>query len=160
MTDARRGGARYAHGIWPAHPRQMVPIRAELRRWLAPLGMTGEAQEDLVLAVSEAAGNSVEHAYPEATAGDTVELIFWIEPGAVCVEILDYGMWRTPRAEPPSNAVAGSSSCVDLMESVHIDHGPDGTSVLLRPAMHAGVLDRARSDRSNHPESGALGGGL
>ena len=30
-----------------------------------------------------------------------------------------------------------------LMESVHIDYGPDGTSVLLRLALHDRVLDRA-----------------
>ena len=65
-APARGEGREYARGIWPAHPRQLAPIRVELRRWLAPLGMTGEAQEDLVLAVSEAAGNSVEHAYLEA----------------------------------------------------------------------------------------------
>jgi serine/threonine-protein kinase RsbW len=63
--------------------------------------MTGEAQEDLVLAVSEAAGNSIEHGYLEGTASDTVELISWTEPGAVCVEVLDHGQWRTPRKEPP-----------------------------------------------------------
>jgi anti-sigma regulatory factor (Ser/Thr protein kinase) len=62
--------------------------------------MTAEAQEHMVLAVSEVAGNSVEHAYLEATASDTVELIFWTEPGAVCAEVIDHGVWRTPRKEP------------------------------------------------------------
>jgi serine/threonine-protein kinase RsbW len=137
--DARRGGARYAHRIWPAHPRQLAPIRVQLRRWLEPLGLTEESREDIVLAVSEAAGNSVEHAYPEPTEDDIVELIFWIEPGAVCVEIVDYGVWQTPPVERLGRG-RGIPVMSHLMESVLIQHDPDGTSVLLRSAIPAGVL--------------------
>ena len=118
-------------GIWPAHARQLAPIRVELRRWLAPLGMTGEAQEDMVLAVGEAAANSVEHAYPEATEDDTVELIFWTESAAVCVEIVDHGLWQTPPTEPFERG-RGIPLMRLLMDSVRIHYGPDGTSVLLR----------------------------
>ena len=128
---ARREGEDYAFGIWPAHPRQLAPIRRELRRWLAPLKMTGEAQEDMVLAVSEAAANSVEHAYPEATGDDTVELIFWTEPDGVCVEIVDHGLWQTPPTEHLARG-RGIPLMRLLMDSVLIHYGPDGTSVLLR----------------------------
>lgn len=128
---ARREGEDYAFGIWPAHPRQLARIRVELRRWLAPLGMTGEAQDDMVLAVNEAAANSVEHAYPEATGDDTVELVFWTEPGAACVEIVDHGVWQPPPAEPLGRG-RGIPVMRLLMASVLIHHGPDGTSVLLR----------------------------
>jgi len=129
---ARRDGEDYAFGIWPAHPRELAAIRVELRRWLAPLGMTGEAKDDMVLAVNEAAANSVEHAYPEATADDTVELLFWTEPDAVCVEIVDHGVWQTPPAEPLGRG-RGIPVMRRLMDSVLIHrHGPDGTSVLLR----------------------------
>jgi hypothetical protein len=31
----------------------------------------------------------------------------------------------------------------ELIESVHIDYGPGGTTVRLRLAVHDGVLDRA-----------------
>jgi anti-sigma regulatory factor (Ser/Thr protein kinase) len=96
--------------------------------------MTGEAREDMVLAVSEAAGNSVEHAYLGATAGDTVEVVFWTEPAAVCVEVIDHGEWRTPRKEPRQRG-RGILVMRGLMESVHIDHGPGGTRVLLRLAV-------------------------
>ena len=96
----------------------------------------------MVLAVSEAAGNSVEHAYLE-TASDTVELIFWGRTGR--------GVRRGPRprrvadgAEEHRERSRGILVMRGLMESVHIDYGPAGTSVLLRLAMHDGVLDRAR----------------
>jgi len=60
-----------------------------MRRGLTPLALTGDAEDDLVLAVSEAASNSVEHACMPPTADDTVELTFWTEPRAICVEIAD-----------------------------------------------------------------------
>jgi serine/threonine-protein kinase RsbW len=75
-------------------------MRAEVRRWLAPLALTGDAKDDLVLAVSEAATNCVEHAYIPATADDTVELTFWTEPQAVCIEVVDHGVWQTPSDQP------------------------------------------------------------
>jgi anti-sigma regulatory factor (Ser/Thr protein kinase) len=128
---ARRGGEDYAFGIWPAQPRQLAPIRLELRRWLAPLEMTGEAQEDMILAAIEAATNSVEHAYPEATGDDTVELIFWTEPDAVYIQIIDHGLWQTPPTEPLERG-RGIPIMRRLMDSVLLHHGPDGTSVLLR----------------------------
>ena len=74
--------AEFVHQVWPAHSRELAPMRAEVRRWLAPLALTGDAEDDLVLAVSEAAANCVEHAYIPATADDTVELTFWTEPQA------------------------------------------------------------------------------
>ena len=67
------------HRTWPAHPRHLTALRAEVRHWLAPLALLGTAEIDLVLAVNEAASNCVEHAYTPATADDTVELTFWTE---------------------------------------------------------------------------------
>ena len=66
----------FVHRIWPAHPRHLAPIRAEVRRWLVPLALAGDAEDDLVLAVSEAASNCIEHAYRPATDQDTIEVTF------------------------------------------------------------------------------------
>jgi serine/threonine-protein kinase RsbW len=65
-----------------------------------------------VLAVSEAVSNSVEHAYTPPTADDTVELTFWTEPHALCVEIVDHGHWRIrpthrTRSGNPDHAAGG-----------------------------------------------------
>lgn len=133
----RREGGWYAFGIWPADPRQLAAIRAELRRWLAPLEMSGEAREDMVLAVSEAAANSIEHAYSEATEDDTFQLIFWTEPGTVCIEIVDHGEWQTPPSEPDDRG-RGIPLMHRLVESVLISNGPNGTRVLLRCPMQDG----------------------
>ena len=96
MTEpaAAIGGAErseFVHRSWPAYPRHLAALRAEVRRWLAPLALPGDAKNDLLLAVNEAASNCVEHAYTPATVDGTVELTFWTEPRSVCVEIVDHG---------------------------------------------------------------------
>jgi anti-sigma regulatory factor (Ser/Thr protein kinase)/DNA-binding CsgD family transcriptional regulator len=120
----------FVRQLWPAQPRQLAQIRVEVRRWLASIGLTGETQEDVLLAVNEAASNSVDHAYPAATADDTVELIFWTEPDAVCIEIIDQGAWHTPAAK--SERGRGIAMMGRLMDSVLIHHGLTGTRVLLQ----------------------------
>jgi anti-sigma regulatory factor (Ser/Thr protein kinase) len=123
--------AEFVHRIWPAHRRQLAPIRAEVRRWLAPLALAGDAEDDMVLAVSEAASNSVEHAYHPATAEDTVDVTFWTEPDALYIEIVDHGVWQTPSEQP-----TGRGRGIEIMQQrvafVLIRHDSRGTRVLLR----------------------------
>jgi serine/threonine-protein kinase RsbW len=123
-----------------------------VRRWLAPLALAGDAKDDLVLAVSEAATNSVEHAYIPATADDTVELTFWTEPQAVCIEVVDHGVWQTP-SDQPADRGRGIQLMQRLMALVLIHYDTRGTRVLLRHPRPAGAPHRVR------PEGGADGQG-
>jgi anti-sigma regulatory factor (Ser/Thr protein kinase) len=115
---------------WPAYPRYLAALRAEVRRWLAPLALPGHAGHDLLLAVHEAASNCVEHAYTSATVDGTVELTFWTETHSVCVEIVDHGAWRTPTGE-----LSGGGRGIEIMRRlipmvlIHCDRR--GTRVLL-----------------------------
>jgi serine/threonine-protein kinase RsbW len=122
--------SEFVHRTWPARPRHLAPIRAEVRRWLAPLALLGDAEIDLVLAVNEAASNCVEHAYTPATADDTVELTFWTEARSVCVEIVDHGTWRTPSGQPTGRG-RGIEIMQRLIPVVLIHHDRRGTRVLL-----------------------------
>ena len=107
----RRGeSTEFAYRSWPAEAGELAPIRAEIRRWLAPLVLPGDAVDDVVRAVNEAARNCVEHAYPAATTNGSVELTFWTEPRSVCIEIVDHGAWRTP-ANQPTGRGRESRSC-------------------------------------------------
>jgi anti-sigma regulatory factor (Ser/Thr protein kinase) len=117
--------------VWPAHPEQLALMRAQLRGWLASLGLTGETQDDLVLAVNEAASNSVEHAYLSAAGDDTVELTLWTEPHTVCVEVVDHGAWLVP-SDRPNGRGRGIEMMQRLMASVQIHCDTRGTRVLLR----------------------------
>jgi anti-sigma regulatory factor (Ser/Thr protein kinase) len=137
----------FVHRNWPAHPRQLAPLRAEVRRWLVPLALIGDAEGDVVLAVSEAASNSVEHAYIPLTVDDTVEVTFWTEPHAMCIEIVDHGVWQTPSG-PPTGRGRGIEIMQRLMAFVLIRHDSRGTRVLLRhplPGVPGAVLHLAPS---------------
>ena len=107
---AQREPPEFAHRSWHAHPGQLAPLRAEVRRWLAPFALTEDTEDDLVLAVSEAASNSIEHAYTPPTADDTVELTFWTEPHAICVTSWTTASGAPPPTNPP-DAVGESRSC-------------------------------------------------
>jgi anti-sigma regulatory factor (Ser/Thr protein kinase) len=87
--------------------------------WLEPLALPEDAEDDLVLAVNEAASNCIEHAYRPATVGDTVDVRCWTEPHAVFVEIVDHGRWRTPTGEPTRRG-RGIVMMQRLMASVEI----------------------------------------
>jgi serine/threonine-protein kinase RsbW len=123
--------SEFAHRIWPAHPRHLAHIRSEVRRWLGPLALTGDNEDDLVLAVNEAVSNSVEHAYRPATLDGTVELTFWTELDAVCVEVVDHGEWRIPPGQPTGRG-RGIEIMQRLVAFVLIRHDRRGTRVLLR----------------------------
>ena len=55
----------YSEGIvpLPANPVAIPVARYQVRRWLAALSWPAAALDDIVLAVSEAVTNAVEHAY-------------------------------------------------------------------------------------------------
>ena len=122
------------HRVWPAEALQLGPLRREMLRWLEPLALAEDAEDDLVLAVNEAASNCMEHAYRPATVGDTVDIRCWTEPHAVFVEIVDHGRWRTPTGEPTRRG-RGIVMMQRLMASVEIHHDTHGTRVLLSQAL-------------------------
>jgi serine/threonine-protein kinase RsbW len=130
--------AEFAHKSWPARPSELGSIRAEVRGWLAPLSLTESARQDLVLAVSEAATNAIEHAHPRAVPGDTVELAFWTEPHLVCIEIVDHGEWRPPPGHPTGRGL-GIPIMQRLVESVAIHYDARGTRVLLSHPLPGGA---------------------
>jgi serine/threonine-protein kinase RsbW len=122
--------AEFVRQVWPAHARQLAPMRTEVRRWLAPLVLPGDAEDDVVLAVNEAASNCVDHAYAAANTDGTIEPTYWTEARCVCIEIVDHGVWRTP-ADQPTSRGRGIDIMRRLMESVLIHHDRRGTRVFL-----------------------------
>ena len=159
MGEAAFGGggpSEFAHRIWPAHPRHLARIRSEVRRWLGPLALAGDNEDDLVLAVSEAVSNSVEHAYSPATLDGTVELSFWTEPDAVCVEVVDHGEWRIPSGQPTGRG-RGIEIMQRLVAFVLIRHDRRGTRVLLRHLPLGGPSPRCISPPATRRLAGDAG---
>jgi anti-sigma regulatory factor (Ser/Thr protein kinase) len=127
----RRDTAAFAHQVWPARAGALSLIRREVRRWLGPLEVTPETEADLVLAVSEAASNVIDHAYRTPTDGATVEVFLWTESGALLVEVVDHGQWRHPGPHAIGRG-RGIEVMRCLVDAVLIHHDTRGTRVLLR----------------------------
>ncbi|MFC3895981.1 ATP-binding protein [Lentzea rhizosphaerae] len=118
---------------FPADAREVAPVRHQLREWLQDSGFGEDEASDLVLAVSEAVNNSVEHAYPGPARG-TVEVSAHLDlDGAVRVDVTDHGEWRVP---PPALTMRGRGLLLmrESVDSVEIDRSAGGTTVRLRRA--------------------------
>jgi serine/threonine-protein kinase RsbW len=120
----------YASRSWTADARHLAPMRTQVRGWLAPLVLPGDAEDDIVLAVSEAASNCVEHAYTPNTTNGTVELTFWTEAPRLCLEIVDHGTWRPP-TDQPTHRGRGIEMMRRVMTTVLIHYDRRGTRVFL-----------------------------
>jgi len=123
----------FAHRIWPANTCHMTTIRAEVAGWLNELPAPADIVNNVVLAVTEAVANCVEHAYHTnhtITEHNTIEVAFWTEGSVICIQISDHGSWRPL---PGLNGRArGMTHMGELVESVMIRFGAAGTNVLLR----------------------------
>jgi anti-sigma regulatory factor (Ser/Thr protein kinase) len=129
------GGASpvaFVRRTWSADAGQLGSIRSEVRGWLGSLGVIEDGASDVVFAVSEAASNAVEHAYGRPAADDIVELTFWTEGAALCIEVVDHGRWRPPASSELSGRGRGIPMMRELMDSVLISYDGRGTRVLLR----------------------------
>lgn len=129
------------HGEWPADPAEITRIRIQVRHWLAPLGLHPETEDDILLAVSEAADNVVEHAYPTPGDGNRVEVTLWTDHSHLHIEVFDRGRWR-PRLVDPGYRGRGIMLMKQMIASVSIEPGPDGTRVLLRHPISPRRIER------------------
>jgi serine phosphatase RsbU (regulator of sigma subunit)/anti-sigma regulatory factor (Ser/Thr protein kinase) len=109
-----------------AAPRSLGPMRRTLGRWLAAHGVGGDERFAITMAVSEAAGNAIEHAYGPREARFTVTCERL--PGEVCIVVSDTGGWRgTTR----SGRGRGLLIMRELMDGIDVDSGELGTTVTL-----------------------------
>ena len=122
------------HGRWRAEPHELLAMRTTLRGWLTDLGIDGDAEHTLVAAANEAATNAVEHAYRSpltSVDGQTFEVALEAQPGLLCLEISDRGVWRVPSAVAEGRGL-GIPLMHQLVGSVTIDTDDGGTRVVLR----------------------------
>ena len=156
MIELGVGGAvdwrlRSDQRVWPAEAQQLSAMRAEVHGWLAPLGLPEDVEHDLVLAVSEAASNAVEHAYPPDGPTGRVELAFWLAGGRLHIAVTDYGTWRPPPPGPRGRGF-GLPMMRGLVETVTVEHDARGTRVVLEhplpgPAAHLAPVSDDGAER-------------
>ncbi|OLR93710.1 ATP-binding protein [Actinokineospora bangkokensis] len=115
------------------HSAQLGSVRALLGGWLADHGFARGQATDLLLAVDEAAANSIEHGYRGAGPGP-VRITAVVEAGLLVVTVSDDGCWRTPDPTPVGLRGRGLAIMRAVSDSVDVETG-QGTTVTLRVAV-------------------------
>jgi integral membrane sensor domain MASE1/anti-sigma regulatory factor (Ser/Thr protein kinase) len=130
LTPTASGGLRLRI---PAEPDALSQMRRRLARWLDAAGVPADVKGDVVLASSEAAANSIRHAYGPSKAW--VEVEARLSNDEVEVVVRDQGRWRAPRGR----GGRGLSVIEACMGSVEIDRDGSGTAVRMRRAVRTRV---------------------
>lgn len=129
------------HLTLPADWATPSVVRRHVREWLGTQRWPDSRVDELVLAISEAVSNSIEHGYGISTDDygehpDVVEVAGHFEldadrfSQAVCT-IRDRGRWLVPNIEPSTrgHGIMMMRGCTDELV---ISHDDSGTTVLLR----------------------------
>lgn len=114
----------------PAVATKLPAIRQRVRTWSAQAGLPDDATDDLVQCIDEAAGNCVEHAYPNGPRNIELELSH-TPAGQITARITDSGCWRPPPTEKGYRG-HGLELIHKLVHHARIDSSPAGTTVHLQ----------------------------
>jgi anti-anti-sigma factor len=120
------------HRTVPATPQEVTALRRTVTQWAAATGLDRDLQDDLQLALSEAAANAVEHAYPEGP-GEFGYEVARTPDGGVHVLVQDHGRWRPI---PADNGFRGRGLDIirTLATQADFDHSSAGTAVTFQLA--------------------------
>ncbi len=115
------------HRDLPAAPGELAGMRRDLRAWLNTIGASPPNRDAVLVAVSEACTNSIEHS--GLTRDDppvviTAELV----GDRLDVTVTDSGSWRVPDPDP-GNRGRGVMLMRALMDHVAMEHDGHGTTV-------------------------------
>jgi anti-anti-sigma factor len=127
----------------PAEPARLAEVRRAVRWWTSQAALPPDAIEDLLLALGEATGNAVEHAYRNADVpGRVVVELHLDHAGDVVASVTDTGTWRPPPADPGFRG-RGLQIISRLAHDVDLSAGPAGS--ILRFAFTPTAPSRAVS---------------
>jgi anti-sigma regulatory factor (Ser/Thr protein kinase) len=114
---------------WPATAESVPAARHATIDALTRTGVGNrQVLAAIALAVSEAVGNAVRHAYP-ATAGD-IELAVEHDPGEITITVIDTGVGITDRTRNPGLGL-GLQLMDALTKRCTIDSHTAGTTITL-----------------------------
>ena len=104
-------------------------MRRRLRAWLAHRSVDSDEAAGVVLAVSEACNNAIEHAYRDNGGGPVKVSSGAAEGGVLRILVEDHGTWRDDA--PSDDRGRGIKLMEQLMHSTDIQTGLHGTRVTL-----------------------------
>jgi len=111
----------------PADPTRLSVLRRRLEDFLTGNGVPEDDIFDLIVAVSEAAANAIEHPVEPAEPAITVEAS--VDDDAVLVVVRDTGKWR-PSTE--GGFRGRGLALIGALTELSVARGDDGTAVTLR----------------------------
>lgn len=117
----------------PCRPSTLAPLRRMLRHWLSGVRASPGELQDILVAVSEAATNAIEHAYGPIEASYRVE--GWRSGDRVIVTVTDSGSWRERRAVERGR---GTHLMRELMDGFEVYPSGAGTVVKLERRLGSG----------------------
>jgi anti-sigma regulatory factor (Ser/Thr protein kinase) len=128
----------------PAEPQVLAPLRQTVRRWLREIDADPKIVDDVLVACGEAFANAIQHAYGAKDGLFEVSLV--VSDGAVEVTIRDLGSWRPSSGSGRAARRGGLGQRLmrELMDSVDVESGPEGTVVRMRRSLQVGA-DRERT---------------
>jgi GAF domain-containing protein/anti-sigma regulatory factor (Ser/Thr protein kinase) len=121
----RLSSERFFHRI--QHADDLAGLRQAARAWLEGQAIATADATDVVLALSEAAANAVEHGH--AGAAMPVDVTLALSEGVVTGVVRDHGRWRTPRDHPDRGR--GLAIMRAVSDAVEVDRR-DGTTLSFR----------------------------
>src|SRR5215211_5211711 len=105
----------------PCMPSTLGPLRRSLRHWVYSVRPSRDELQDILVAVSEAATNAIEHAYGPVEASYRVE--GWLARDRVSVTVTDSGSWRERRGLDRGRGTAVMRELMDVFEVSHLEAG-------------------------------------
>jgi serine/threonine-protein kinase RsbW len=110
-----------------ARPDALAELRTRLRTWLREHDVGDEVERGVVLAVSEAAANAVEHAYGSDGAGIVTVMAVLDDDGVLEITVRDEGTWRDGDSDPDRGR--GLSIMRTIADRLSVERG-EGATVL------------------------------
>ena len=131
------GDAMYQH----TYRTDLSQVRALVLQHAREAGLTEARANDLVLAVSEVAANTLRHTQASGT------LSFWRDENEVICEIRDGGTITDPmagRRRPAADATGGHGLWLvrQVCDLVELDSGASGTTIRMHMAIRTADVDR------------------
>jgi PAS domain S-box-containing protein len=109
----------------PADPEALAGLRRRVGRLLSAVGASPAETYEITLAICEAAGNAIEHAYgPE---GAPFEVSVWQVDGDLIASVRDFGRWRKRRERQRGRGLAIIRGVMDA-----VDVGTEGQGTVVR----------------------------
>jgi serine/threonine-protein kinase RsbW len=121
---------------FPAKPDYLLLARLALSGIARQLPVGDELLADLKLAVTEACGNAVRHAYPDGTGGVTVAFV--VRDDAIEITVEDRGAGIRPALVPdgpvvlPVDGGMGLAIMRTIVDELDVRDGRDGRGTVVR----------------------------